>query len=63
MAYQTTWYHSGIPKSVVDLIEKETNEYFDQIDSMGGVINCIENGFMQKEIADASVIYNNKVEN
>ena len=26
MAYQTTWYHSGIPKSVVDLIEKETND-------------------------------------
>ena len=26
MAYQTTWYFSGIPEDVVDLIEKEANE-------------------------------------
>ena len=30
---------------------------------MGGVINDIESGYFQKEIADASVTFNNKVEN
>ncbi len=53
-----SWY----VESMTDKIEKETNTYFDQIDNMGGVINCIENGFMQKEIADASKQYNDEVE-
>jgi len=44
-------------------IEKKANKYFDQISKMGGVINGIESGYFQKEIANASSDYNNKLEN
>ena len=54
-----SWY----VESLTDKIEKECFEYFEQIELKGGVISCIENGFFQKEIADASMFYNNLIEN
>jgi methylmalonyl-CoA mutase N-terminal domain/subunit len=38
-------------------LEREANEYFDQIDALGGVIAGIESGFFQREIADAAYRY------
>jgi len=35
---------------------------FDEIDSMGGVINAIENGYFQKEIADAAYRYQKELD-
>ncbi|MES2154522.1 MAG: methylmalonyl-CoA mutase family protein [bacterium] len=35
-------------------MEREANEYFRRIDKMGGVVRGIENGFFQREIADAA---------
>jgi len=37
--------------------------YFDKIKDLGGVINCIESGFLQKEIADSSADLNEKIDN
>lgn len=38
-------------------IEAEAEKYFSAIDAQGGVIACIENGYFQKEIADAAYRY------
>jgi len=43
--------------------KKETNEIFEEIDSLGGVIPAIEAGYFQKEIADAAYKYQKAVEN
>ncbi len=44
-------------ESETDRLEREANVYFDQIDALGGVINAIEAGFFQREIADAAYRY------
>jgi len=53
-----SWY----VESLTDKIESEVYKYFDQIDSMGGVIKCIEEGFFQREIAEASSYYQKEVD-
>ncbi len=40
-----------------DRLEAEALAYFDKIDALGGVIEAIEAGFFQREIADASYRY------
>jgi len=35
-------------------MEEQANDYFRRIDKMGGVVRGIENGFFQREIADAA---------
>jgi methylmalonyl-CoA mutase N-terminal domain/subunit len=54
-----SWY----VEELTDSIEKDAYDYFDKIDKLGGVIECIETGFLQKEISDASSDYQNKIEN
>lgn len=54
-----SWY----VESLTNQMEKDANEYFDKIDKLGGVVECIESGFFQKEISDSAQIFNNKVEN
>ncbi|MFZ0452606.1 MAG: methylmalonyl-CoA mutase family protein, partial [Ignavibacteriaceae bacterium] len=49
-------------ESLTARMEKETNEIFEQIDSMGGVIPAIETGYFQKEIADSAYRYQKEVE-
>ncbi|HKJ81365.1 MAG TPA: methylmalonyl-CoA mutase family protein [Ignavibacteriaceae bacterium] len=49
-------------EALTDKMEKQANEIFDQIDSLGGVIPAIETGYFQKEIADAAYIYQKAVE-
>ncbi|MBI44746.1 MAG: methylmalonyl-CoA mutase [Candidatus Marinimicrobia bacterium] len=49
-------------EELTDNIEKEANEYFEKIESIGGVVNGIESGYFQKEIADSSSMYNDKIE-
>jgi len=44
-------------EKLTDDIEAEAEKYFDLIDAQGGVIPCIENGFFQREIADAAYRY------
>ena len=49
-------------EALTDKMEKEANEIFEQIDSLGGVIPAIESGYFQKEIADAAYRYQKEVE-
>jgi methylmalonyl-CoA mutase N-terminal domain/subunit len=69
IAYETGVINSVDPlggsyyvESLTSRMEKEANEIFDQIDSMGGVIPAIEAGYFQKEIADAAYRYQKEVE-
>ena len=38
-------------------MERQARDYFDRIDSLGGVVPAIEKGFFQKEIAAATYNY------
>jgi methylmalonyl-CoA mutase, N-terminal domain len=67
-------YETGVSKVVDPLagsyylewltnkMEEGANEYFRQIDEMGGVLNGIERGFFMKEIADAAYRFHEKQE-
>ena len=50
-----------VEKLTTDM-EDEVLKYFEQIESLGGVIPAIETGFFQKEIADASARYQFEVD-
>jgi methylmalonyl-CoA mutase N-terminal domain/subunit len=43
-------------------MEREAKNYFDIIDRMGGMVEAIEQGFPQKEIAEASYRFQQSVE-
>src|SRR5436853_503168 len=71
---QVIAYESGVAQTVDPLggsyfIEKLTHdmekgefEYFDKLDSMGGMVKAIEIGYPQKEIAEASYQFQRAVE-
>jgi len=44
-------------------MERQARDYFDRIDSLGGVVPAIEKGFFQKEIAGASYRYQQEIDN
>jgi len=50
-----------VEKFTLDM-EKGAFDYFDRLDAMGGMVKAIENGFPQKEIAEASYQYQRAVE-
>ncbi len=43
-------------------MEKAAFDYFEKLDAMGGMVRAIEHGFPQKEIAEASYVYQRAVE-
>ena len=49
-------------EALTDEMEKQAEEYFRRIDEYGGVIEAIEAGFFQHEIADASYRYQRSLE-
>ena len=53
-----SWY----VESLTDKMEAAAEKYFNKIDELGGVILGIEMGYFQREIAEASSEYQNKVE-
>jgi methylmalonyl-CoA mutase N-terminal domain/subunit len=67
-------HESGVPNTVDPLggsyfverltldMEREAKHYFDIIDRMGGMVEAIEQGFPQKEIAEASYRFQQAVE-
>src|SRR5690242_13280296 len=67
-------YESGVTQTVDPLggsyfvekltldMEKGAFDYFDKLDAMGGMVKAIENGYPQKEIAEASYQYQRAVE-
>jgi methylmalonyl-CoA mutase N-terminal domain/subunit len=49
-------------EKLTDEMERGAQAYFDRIDEQGGVLRCIENGFFQREIADAAFEFERKLE-
>ena len=49
-------------EAMTNRIEAEAMEYIRKIDDMGGIIQAIENGYPQKEIADAAYKYQKQLE-
>ncbi|HLP31977.1 MAG TPA: methylmalonyl-CoA mutase family protein, partial [Bacteroidia bacterium] len=72
---QVIAYESGVTDTVDPLagsyfvetlttqLEEEAWKYIQRIDAMGGSVNAIEEGYIQKEIADASFAYQKAIEN
>jgi methylmalonyl-CoA mutase N-terminal domain/subunit len=49
-------------EAMTDRIEQEAYDYFEQVETLGGVIPALENGFFQKEIADAAYRYQREID-
>jgi methylmalonyl-CoA mutase N-terminal domain/subunit len=49
-------------ESLTDQLEKEALAYIDRIESLGGVLRCIETGYIQKEIQNSSYDFQVAVE-
>ncbi|MCK6612776.1 MAG: methylmalonyl-CoA mutase family protein [Ignavibacteriaceae bacterium] len=49
-------------EALTDKMEKQTEEIFAEIDALGGVIEAIETGYFQKQIADAAYHYQKEVD-
>jgi len=50
-------------EALTNEMEERAMEYIDKIDAMGGVIAAIENGFLQREIADSAYKYQQEIDN
>jgi methylmalonyl-CoA mutase N-terminal domain/subunit len=49
-------------EALTDKMEQKAYEYFDKIETLGGVIPAIEKGFFQREIAAAAYRYQKQIE-
>lgn len=49
-------------ESLTDKIEAEAEAYFDEINKRGGVLRCIEEGYLQREIAKSAYNYQREIE-
>ncbi|HEX9038041.1 MAG TPA: methylmalonyl-CoA mutase family protein [Ktedonobacterales bacterium] len=49
-------------EALTDETERQALEYINQIRDLGGVLECIRNGFFQKEIAEASYRFQREVD-
>ncbi|MGQ4872312.1 MAG: acyl-CoA mutase large subunit family protein, partial [Candidatus Thorarchaeota archaeon] len=71
---QVLAYESGVANTIDPLagsyyvealtneMEEEAYKYFDRVEALGGVLEAIEKGFFQKEIANAAYRYQKEVE-
>jgi len=71
---QVIAYESGVADTVdpfagsyyleylTNKIEEEVNNYFNKIDSLGGMVKAIEEGYIQKEIQDSAYKYQKAIE-
>src|SRR5688572_5333034 len=71
---QVIAYESGVPNVIDPLggsyfvealtsrMEEEAEEYFRRIEDMGGVVAGLENGFFQREIAEAASRYQEEID-
>jgi methylmalonyl-CoA mutase N-terminal domain/subunit len=49
-------------EALTDKLEAEAYDYFSRIEKLGGVVAAIKENFFQREIADASYVYQSEVE-
>jgi methylmalonyl-CoA mutase N-terminal domain/subunit len=71
---QVIAYESGVPnvidplggsyfvEALTDRMEREAEDYFRQIEDLGGVVAGIEEGFFQREIAEAASRYQEEID-
>ncbi|HUF54111.1 MAG TPA: methylmalonyl-CoA mutase family protein [Dehalococcoidia bacterium] len=50
-------------EELTDQTEAEAYAYFRKVEDLGGVIPAIEDGFFQREIADAAFVYQREIDN
>jgi len=50
-------------ESLTSQIEEEAMKYIDKIDEMGGAVNAIEKGYMEREIVESAYRHQREVEN
>jgi len=50
-------------ENLTDEIEEKTENYFSEINKLGGVVSAIEKGYQQREISKAASIYQHKIDN
>ena len=69
-AYETEVTNSVDPfggsyfiESLTSEIERKAEEYIKKIDAIGGMIKAIEEGYVQKEIANSAYTYQREIEN
>ena len=69
IAHETGVVHAADPlggswlvESLTDRLEREAYDYFERIDRLGGVIAALNENFFQREIAEASYLYQQEVE-
>jgi len=53
---------SWLIESLTDQLEQEAEKYFEEIEHLGGVIQAIENGYFQREIARSAKSYQKLVD-
>ena len=49
-------------EAMTSSLERQAEEYIGKIDRMGGMVNAIDRGFVQKEIQDAAFRYQQEIE-
>ncbi len=49
-------------EALTDVLEQKVLEYLDKIESLGGAVRCIENGYYQRELGEASYRYQRQIE-
>jgi len=49
-------------EAMTDKIEADAEKYLDEIEQRGGVVKCIEEGYLQREIAKAAYRYQKEIE-
>ena len=49
-------------ESLTDKMEAEAEKYFEEIDKRGGVIQCIEDGYLQRELARSAYNFQRELE-
>ena len=50
-------------EEMTDRIETEAIDYIDKIDSLGGMVQAVEEGYPQRQIQDAAYTYQREIEN
>ncbi len=49
-------------ESLTDDLEKKVFQYLEKIESLGGAVRCIENGYYQRELGEAAYRYQRQIE-
>ena len=49
-------------EALTDALEREVFQYLDKIESLGGAVSCIENGYYHRELGEAAYRYQRQIE-